>query len=268
MASKRGRLEDTMDDDDDDEEDEDDDDEAMRLDRVMEEETEEVTFEFDDPQDRHFESIRGLLRTSGALGLVRGSVRACDALADIAARDPASVGTVVSAGSDADDVVALAAIVRLQHYAVGANAGVDAARQTLAQAAPPTSVASLEAANASSEREHALVLRGKFVNVPPRVLAAAYRCLRKDMAQFDDAIVGFVVVVVAGGASAAASTKKPTAAAPLECDDFDDECFAAKASDVVPLPAKVPGGKKLYALHLSPQALRAAIDEINRLAEL
>lgn len=73
-------------------------------------------------------------------GVTKDDLSACDALAEIAAKDPASVGTVVTAGGDTDEVVAVAAAVRLQHYKVGTNAGVDAVRATLSQAAPPSAV--------------------------------------------------------------------------------------------------------------------------------
>lgn len=100
----------------------------------------QVVFDFDDPQERHFESIRGLLRASAMSGVTKDDLVACDALAEIAAKDPASVGTVVTAGGDKDEVVALAAALGLQLYKVGTNAGIDAVRATLSQAAPPSAV--------------------------------------------------------------------------------------------------------------------------------
>jgi len=239
-------------------------------------------FDFDDPQEKHFESIRGLLLRGATVAAVGGDARAVEALSDVVAKDAASVGTVVEVADN--EVVCVTAIVNLQHYDPGQNLGVDAARKVLAASETPG--LSLAARPKKKDaKSYALLVRGKMVNVPPRVAAAAYRCLQKDVANLGFA--GFVVVVKRGTADATAKkTKRPpkkraATAAKLECDDFDDDCFAARATEVLPLGATQRITKKnndttngllssppFAALYLSPADFAAAIDDISRLAEL
>lgn len=230
----------------------------MRLDNVMEDEgVEEFDFDFDDPQERHFESIRGLLRANPAtLGVVKGSIEACDGLAEIAAKDTKSVGTVVTVGDDRDEVVAFAAAIGLDLYPSG-QVALAPTRQTLSSVLKKSS---------------ALILRGKLVNVPPRVVAGVYKCLATDLEDFG--AESFVVLVCARpGLSTSQNGRSGKKQMSLDCDYFDDECFAAEADHVVALPRtrRCGGGDgddgTIHALRLDPKSFQAAVSNIQRQAE-
>ena len=245
---KRRKDDEDMEDSDSDSEEEE---EAMRLDNVMEDEgVEDVVFDFDDPQEKHWESIRGLLERCWALGDV-------DSLAEIVAKDPASVGTVVEVADN--EVVCVAAVIRLQHYTDGANRGVDDARRIL-------TTAGITAADKASTSPCALVVRAKMVNVPPRVVAAAYRCLKNDVANLG--FHAFVVIVPVPQQEKSANSSKKSKVH-LDCDDFDDDLFTKRASLVVPLDSSHHSRRPLSfaALYIPADAFNAAIDDISRLAD-
>ncbi|KAJ1452162.1 hypothetical protein M885DRAFT_528053 [Pelagophyceae sp. CCMP2097] len=112
----------------DDDSSEDEEEEGMNLDVQLAGEDEDVTIEFDDPQEKHCYCMQTMLRR-GALSTSLG-IAAVDALASVAANDPESVGTVAVAPSSGEDVslFGFAAIVRLAHYEAGASGPASAVR--------------------------------------------------------------------------------------------------------------------------------------------
>lgn len=117
-------------------------------------------------------------------------------------------------------------------------------------------------------------MRGKYVNVPPRVRAAMYKCLFDDVANLARTQAGFIVIAAASTTTTTTKSHKKhaTAVPSLAYTDFEDDCFAAHASAVVPLTtaATKPNAAvfRLVALHLDAAALAAAIADIQRLANL
>lgn len=97
-----------------------------------------------------------------------------------------------------------------------------------------------------------------------------YTCFAKDIQRF--AADGFVIIVAGNNRTVATNkignaSKRSTFKTQLDCDGFDDECFAAKAAEVVPIgPDR--RGRTLFALHLDTIAFTAAVNEIHRLAQL
>ena len=113
-----------------DDSDEEEEDTAMHLDAVLDGENEDIDIFFDDPQEKHTESMQVILRKS-PLGthrytrvMVSGAcvgVKAADALANIAACDPESVGTVAGSSGEGEEfsLFCFCAVVRLDHYKAG-----------------------------------------------------------------------------------------------------------------------------------------------------
>jgi hypothetical protein len=211
--------------------------------QLEEEGLEDIDFDFDDPQERHFHAIRGLLRQSPATALA--SDVELSALADLLASDPKSVGTVVGSGGG-DELVGFVAGVQLGEYEPKANAGVDA----LVRAATKTSAGGrlLVAAHAF------------FVNTPPKVVAAAFDLFAKDLAalSYDRVLVAVKTSAPAGAPGAPAKKKKAKQA--KECDRFEDDAFAKRAASAVDV------GPQATLLVLAPDAYAAAVAEIAALA--
>lgn len=97
-----------------------------------------------------------------------------------------------------------------------------------------------------------------------------YTCFTKDIQRFP--ADGFVIIV-AGNTRPMANnkvgnaSKRSTFKSQLDCASFDDECFATKAAEIVPIGAD-RRGRTLFALHLDTNAFSAAVSEIHRLAQL
>lgn len=220
--------------------------EDMKLDGRLEEEgLEDIDFDFDDPQERHFHAIRGLLRQNPMAALANDVD--LSALSDLLASDEKSVGTVVGSGGG-DDLVGFAAAVQLAKYAPKANPGVDA----LAKA--------LKAAGRSGDRG-AFVSHAFFVNTPPKVVAAAFECFAKDLKDLTFDRV-FLLVKAEAAAAAAPAKKKPKAAAtPVEYPAFYDDEFAKLATSNADL------GKGARLLELAPKKFRTAVANIRQLAD-
>jgi len=223
-----------------------DDEPALRLDAPLEDEgLEDVDFEFDDPQRRHAPSLRGLLRRhplESALGAA-----AADALAELVAGDSRSVGTVVGSGGG-DDLVGFAAAVDLDAHAGDAHAGVDAAVARLA---------AVEGAAFKAKRP-ALLAHAFFVNTPPKVVAAAFRCLADDLSRAGLAPGVILAPVSTVDAPAPGAAKR---ARPAATTTFHDDELAARAAATADL------GGKTTLLALRPAAFAEAVAAIGALAD-
>uniref|UniRef100_A0A7S3NLY7 Protein BCP1 n=1 Tax=Aureoumbra lagunensis TaxID=44058 RepID=A0A7S3NLY7_9STRA len=254
------------------EEEEEEEDDGMRLDSVIQEEgVEDIVFDFDDPQEKHFDSIRGILFRNTIAKCVNNI--ALNDLSDLIANDPASAGTVVEVADH--EVICFAAVVNLQHYNSGANTGVDAIRNILSLATTDNLRA---AASPDSRNNYAFLARGYLVNVPPKIIATTYRLLRDDLAKMQT-FRGFILLVRGEDPTSHHSKSTPAfkkhATAIAQCDSFDDDCFVAAASEHFSLnptsssaAASISPGGRISAIYLDIASFSAAVDEIIQLSEL
>ena len=226
--------------------DEEEEEEELKLDEQLEEEgLEDIDFDFDDPQERHFHAIRGMLRQSPVTSIANDVE--LSALADLLAGDGKSVGTVVGSGGG-DELVGFAAAVQLAEYAPKADAGVDALVRAAAKV------------GAGGQRA-VVVVHAFFVNCPPKVVAATFDLFQKDLAglSYDEVLVLVTPSSETPAAAPAPPSKKAKKAKKkpgVACDKFEDDAFSQAAA------ARVDVGGGAALLRLTPDRYAAAVADI------